>query len=83
MNELQKKLCNLFYAQYSHIIFIKLSMSAKLLKTLKCIPKMLLNFMKDIMKHVYWPVSSFFYKLICKCNKSINVTEVVVENLKI
>ena len=82
MNELQKKLYNLFYAQCSHIIFIKLSMSAKLLKTLKCIPKMFLNFMKD-MKHVYWPVSSFFYKLICKCNKSINITEVVVENLKI
>ena len=38
--------------------------------------------MKD-MKYVYWPVSSFLYKLICKCNKNINITEVVVENLKI
>ena len=39
--------------------------------------------MKDIMKYVYWPVSSFLYKLICKCNKSITITEIVVENLKI
>ena len=58
-------------------------MSAKLLKTLNCIPKMFLNFMKDIMKYVYWPVSSLFYKLMCKSNKSIDITEVVVEKIKI
>ena len=58
-------------------------MSAKLLKTLNCIPKMFLNFMKDIMKHVYWPVSSFFYRLMCQCNKSIHITEVVLEKITI
>ena len=58
-------------------------MSAKLLKTLNFIPKMFLNFMKDIMKYVYWPVSSFFYRLMCMCNKSIPMTEVVVEKIKI
>ena len=57
-------------------------MSAKLLKTLNCIPKMFLNFMKG-MKCVYWPVSSFFYRLMCKCNESIPITEVVVEKIKI
>ena len=79
-----KKKCNLLYAQCSQIIFIKLSaMSEKLLKTLNCIPKMFLNFMKDIMKHVYWPVSSFFYRLMCQCNKSIHITEVVLEKITI
>ena len=58
-------------------------MSAKLLKTLNWILKMFLNFMKDIMKYVYWPVSSLFYKLMCKCNKSIDIREVVVTKIKI
>ena len=58
-------------------------MSAKLFKALNCIPKMFLNFMKDIMKYVYWPVSSFFYRLMCQYNKSIHITEVVVEKIKI
>ena len=57
-------------------------MSTKLLKTLNCIPKMFLNFMKN-MKYIYWPVSSLFYKLMCKSNKSIDITEVVVEKIKI
>ena len=80
---MQKKICYLFYVQCSQIIFIKLcAMSTKLLKTLNCIPKMFLNFMKDIMKYIYWPVSSLFYKLMCKSNKSIDITEVVVEQIK-
>ena len=41
---------------------MKLSaMSAKLLKTLKFIPKIFLN--TDIIKYVYCPVSSFFLKV--------------------
>ena len=44
---------------------------------------MFLNFMKDIMKHVYWPVSSFFYRLMCQCNESIHITEVVLEKITI
>ena len=60
---------------------MKLSaMSEKLLKILNCIPKMFLNFMKDI---IYWPVSSFFYRLMCQCNKSIHITEVVLEKIAI
>ena len=58
-------------------------MSAKLLKILNCKPKIFLNFMKDIMKYVYWPVSSFFYRLMWQCNKSIHITEEVVEKIKI